>query len=174
MDENACNASAVKCWDSIHKNYGCATYVSMVMMGNRLVPSAFEVDVVGVVSMYTLLLASGTLPSFQDWNNNYGDNRDMRINTHCNSFPRNFMQNEVEISNLDVLGAMTFFRASTDGPRGIVKAYLGEGQITDDSAGNFQGGTAVCRVPDLQGLLDYLCKHASYYARSPTSLFLTP
>ncbi len=178
MDENECDASAVECWDSIQKNYGCATCVSMAMMGDRLLPSACEVDVMGAISMYALLLASGTPPSFQDWNNNYGDDRDMCINTHCSSFPRDFMQHEVEISNLDVLGAtlgpdrcfgavkgqaapgpMTFFRVSTDDPRGVVKAYLGEGQITDDPAGNFQGGTAVCRVPNLQRLLDYMCKH---------------
>jgi L-fucose isomerase-like protein len=147
-------------------------------MGDRLLPSACEVDVVGAVSMYTLLLASGNPPAFQDWNNNYGDDRDMCINTHCSSFPKSFMGREVEVSNLDVLGAtlgpdccfgavkgqaapgpMTFFRISTDDPQGIIKAYVGDGELTDDSVGNFQGGSAVCRVPDLQDLLDYMCKN---------------
>ena len=104
MDENECDASAVQCWDSIQKNYGCATCLSMAMMGDRFMPSACEVDVVGAVSMYTLLLASGNPPSFQDWNNNYGDDRDKCINTHCSSFPKSFMGREVEVSNLDILG----------------------------------------------------------------------
>jgi L-fucose isomerase-like protein len=178
MDENECDASAVECWDSIQKNYGCATCLSMAMMGDRLLPSACEVDVVGAVSMYALLLASGNTPSFQDWNNNYGDDRDMCINTHCSSFPKSFMGRDVEVSNLDVLGAtlgadrcfgavkgqaaqgaMTFFRISTDDPQGTVKAYVGEGEMTDDPVGNFQGGAAVCRVPNLQDLLDYMCKN---------------
>jgi L-fucose isomerase-like protein len=178
MDANECDASAVECWDSIQKNYGCAACLSMAMMGDRLLPSACEVDVVGAVSMYTLLLASGNPPSFQDWNNNYGDDRNMCINTHCSSFPKSFMGREVEVSNLDVLGAtlgpdrcfgavkgqaapgpMTFFRISTDDPRGIIKAYVGDGELTDDPVGNFQGGSAVCRVPDLQGLLNYMCKN---------------
>jgi L-fucose isomerase-like protein len=178
MEANECDASAVECWDSIQKNYGCATCLSMAMMGDRLLPSACEVDVVGAVSMYALLLASGHPPSFQDWNNNYGDDRDMCINTHCSSFPKSFMQAEVEVSNLDVLGAslgpdrcfgaikgqaaagpMTFFRMSTDDPRGVIKTYLGEAELTDDPVGALQGGTAVCRVPNLQRLLDYMCKN---------------
>jgi L-fucose isomerase-like protein len=178
MDENECDASAVECWDSVQKNYGCATCLSMAMMGDRLLPSACEVDVTGAVSMYALLLASGNPPSFQDWNNNYGDDRDMCINTHCSSFPKSFMGCDVEISNLDVLGAtlgpdccfgavkgqaasgpMSFFRISTDDPEGIIKAYLGEGEMTDDPVGDFQGGSAVLRVPGLQDLLDFMCKN---------------
>jgi L-fucose isomerase-like protein len=178
MEENECDASAVECWDSIQKNYGCATCLSMAMMGDRLMPSACEVDVVGAVSMYALLLASGNPPAFQDWNNNYGEDRDMCINTHCSNFPKSFMGREVEVSNLDVLGTtlgpencfgaikgqaasgpMTFFRISTDDAWGTIKAYLGEGELTDDPVGDFQGGAAVCRVPDLQTLLDYMCKN---------------
>jgi L-fucose isomerase-like protein len=87
------------------------------------------------------------------------------------------MGREVEISNLDILGAtlgpdrcfgavkgqvaagpMTFFRMSTDDPLGIVKAYLGEGEFTDDPVG-IDGGAAVCEVEDMQGLLDYICKN---------------
>jgi len=176
MDENECDASAVQCWDSIQRNYGCATCLSMSMMGERFMPSACEVDVVGALSMYTLLLASGNPPSFQDWNNNYGDDRDMCINVHCSNYPKHFFGTEVEISSLDVLGAslgedrcfgavkgqaapgpITFFRASTDDPRGVIRAYVGTGEMTDDPAG-IDGGVAVVRVPQLQRLMDTLCK----------------
>ena len=178
MEENECDASAVECWDSIQRNYGCATCLTMAMMGDRLLPSACEVDVAGAVSMYALLLASGNPPSFQDWNNNYGDDRAKCINTHCSSFPKSFMGTEVEVSNLDVLGntlgpdncfgavkgqaapgPITFFRVSTDDTWGTIKAYLGEGEMTDDPVGNFQGGSAVLRVQELQTLLDYICKN---------------
>jgi L-fucose isomerase-like protein len=178
MDENECDASAVECWNSIQRNYGCATCLSMAMMGDRLLPSACEVDVAGAVSMYALLLASGTPPAFQDWNNNYGDDREMCINTHCSNWPKRFMGREVEVSNLDVLGntlgpencfgaikgqaaagPITFFRVSTDDTWGSIKAYLGEGEMTDDPVGNFQGGAAVLRLGGLQMLLDYICKN---------------
>jgi L-fucose isomerase-like protein len=177
MEANECDASAVECWDSIQKNYGCATCLSMSMMGQRLLPSACEVDVIGAVSMYALLLASGNPPGFLDWNNNYGDDRDKCINVHCSNYPKAFMGRELEISNLDVLGAslgadrcfgavkgqvtagpMTFFRMSTDDPEGLIKAYLGEGHFTDDPVG-IDGGAAVCHVPDLQVLMDYICKN---------------
>jgi L-fucose isomerase-like protein len=41
----------------------------------------------------------------------------------------------------------------------MIKAYLGEGEMTADPVGNFQGGAAVLRVPNLQGLLDKMCRH---------------
>ena len=178
MEENECDASAIECWDSIQKNYGCATCVSMAMMGDRFMPSACEVDVAGAASMYAVLLATGNIPSFQDWNNNYGEDRDMCINTHCSNFPKSFMQAEVEVSNLDVLGAtlgpencfgaikgqatpgpITFFRLSTDDRAGRIKAYVGQGEITDDPVTNFQGGSAVLRIPNLQKMMDYVCKN---------------
>ncbi|HET6443933.1 MAG TPA: fucose isomerase, partial [candidate division Zixibacteria bacterium] len=143
----------------------------------RFMPSACEVDIAGAISMYTLLLASGNPPGFQDWNNNYADDRNKCINTHCSNYPASFMGREVEISNLDVLGAslgpdrcfgaikgqvaagpMTYFRMSTFDSEGSIKAYLGEGHFTDDPVG-IDGGAAVCQVEDLQGLLNYLCKN---------------
>jgi L-fucose isomerase-like protein len=178
MEANECVASAIQCWESIEKNYGCAACLSMAMMGDRLMPSACEVDVVGAISMYALLLASGNPPAFQDWNNNYGTDRNKCLNTHCSNWPKSFMGCEVEVSNLDVLGAtlgpdrsfgavkgqvapgpLTYFRASTDDARGVIKAYLGEGEFTADPPGSFQGGAAVWHVPDLQRLLAYLCKN---------------
>ncbi len=177
MEENQCDASAIQCWDSIQSNFGCATCLSMSMMGERLIPSACETDVTGALSMYALLLASGNPPGFQDWNNNYGDDRDKCINVHCSNYPKSFMGKEIEISNLDVLGEslghdrcfgavkgqvvpgpMTFFRVSTFDAEGSIRAYVGEGEFTDDPC-TIQGGSAVCRVPGLQKLMNHLCKN---------------
>ncbi|MDI7275706.1 MAG: fucose isomerase, partial [Anaerolineae bacterium] len=96
MEANECVASAIQCWESIERNYGCAACLSMAMMGDRLMPSACEVDVAGAVSMYALLLASGNPPAFQDWNNNYGTDRNKCLNTHCSNWPKSFMGCEVE------------------------------------------------------------------------------
>jgi L-fucose isomerase-like protein len=177
MAENECDASAIQCWTSVQKNYGCATCLTMSMMGEKFMPSACEVDVAGVVSMYALLLASGNPPGFLDWNNNYGEDRDMCINTHCSNYPKSFIGKTPEISNLDVIGAdvgeeisfgaikgqvvagpMTYFRMSTDDTLGIIKSYVGEGEFTDDP-NNIQGGSAVCRVKDLQTMMKYICKN---------------
>ncbi len=177
MAENECDASAIQCWTSVQENFGCATCLSMSMMGEKYMPSACEVDVAGVVSMYALLLASGNVPGFLDWNNNYGEDRDMCINTHCSNYPKSFIGKTPEISNLDVIGAsvgeekcfgaikaqvvagpMTYFRMSTDDTRGIIKSYVGEGEFTDDP-NNIQGGSAVCRVNNLQAMMKYICKN---------------
>ena len=177
MRENRCDASAVQCWNSIQANYGCAACLTMSMMGEELIPGACEVDVTGAVSMYALALASGNPPGFLDWNNNYGSERDKCVNTHCSNFPKSFMGRDVEISELDILGEtlgrencfgavkgrvapgdMTFFRISTDDTRGLISAYLGQGEFTDDPF-PMDGGIAVCRVDDLRGLLKHITKN---------------
>ncbi|MDA3948404.1 MAG: fucose isomerase [Spirochaeta sp.] len=176
MEENECDASAIQCWSSVQNNYGCATCLTMSMMGEKLMPSACEVDVTGVVSMYALALAGGSPPGFLDWNNNYGYERDKVVGTHCSNFPRSFMGNEVEISNLDILGEtlgrercfgaikghvapgpFTFLRMSTDDRLGAIRAYVGEGEFTDDPF-PMDGGIAVCRIDGVRDLMRYVTK----------------
>ncbi len=177
MEENMLDASCIQCWDSIQENYGCATCLTMAMMGERLMPSACEVDLDGTLSMYALALASGKAPGFLDWNNNYGREADMCVNTHCSNFPQSFVGTEIEISELDILGEtlgrencfgaikgkvaageMTFFRMSTDDVRGSIHSYLGEGEFTDDPF-PMDGGIAVCRIGNLRALLRHITKH---------------
>ena len=53
---------------------------------------------------------------------------------------------------------MTFFRISTDDQRGVIKAYLGQGEFTDDPC-NMDGGVSICRVKGLRQLLGYICQN---------------
>jgi L-fucose isomerase-like protein len=69
---------------------------------------------------------------------------------------------------------MTFFRVSTDDPMGVLKAYLGEGEITDDPVGNFQGGSAVLRVDNLQGLMNYMVKNGFEHHTAMTRGHVAP
>ncbi|THB73064.1 MAG: fucose isomerase [Desulfobulbaceae bacterium] len=177
MEENECVASAIQCWTSMQENWGCASCLTMSMMGENLMPSACEVDITGAVSMYALLLASGEPPGFLDWNNNYGHETDKCVNTHCSNFPKSFIGATPEISDLDILGEtlgrencfgavkgkvtpgpMTYFRISTDDPRGKIKTYLGQGAFTDDPF-DMDGGIAVCEVPGLRSLLTHICQN---------------
>lgn len=177
IEANDIDISALQCWDSLEKNYGCAACVTMSMMGEKLMPSACEVDVAGTVSMYALALAAGTPSAILDWNNNYGKERNKVVCTHCSNYPKSFFDNDIEIGSLDILGTvlgqedtfgavkgkvspgkMTYFRISTDDTKGMIKAYLGEGLITDDPYG-MDGGIAVCEIPNLQKLMNYLCKN---------------
>lgn len=177
IEENQLDASCIQCWDSVEKNFGCATCLTMSMMGERLIPSACEVDLTGALSMYALTLASELPSGFLDWNNNYEDDPNKCVSVHCSNYPRSFMGTEVEISDLDVLGEslgrencfgavkghvapgeMTYFRMSTHDHRGTIASYVGEGMFTDDPF-PIDGGVAVTEVPNLRGLLRYITKN---------------
>jgi L-fucose isomerase-like protein len=174
MERNECDASSIQCWTSVQDNFGCATCLSMSMMGEKLMPSACEVDVAGAISMYALALAAEAPPALLDWNNNYGLEPDKCVCTHCGNFPKSFIGDDPEISNLDVIGTvvgqekcfgavkgkvkpgdMTFFRLSTDDRAGKIKTYVGEGRFTDDPFA-MDGGIAVTEVPRLRELLTFI------------------
>lgn len=176
--DHDCNASAIQCWDSIQNNYGVATCLSMSMMGENGMPSACEMDVTGALTMYALYLASGNASAYFDWNNNFADDRNKCVNLHCSNFPASFFgHNDFEISNLGVLGntlgpdlcfgackaqikdgPMTFAKITTDDKNGKIKLYVGEGEFLKDRM-DTEGGVAVCSVPNLQGLLQFMVKN---------------
>ncbi len=175
IEENEIQAAGVQCWTSVQQNYGCGACVAMSMLSEKLIPCGCEVDIGSVVGMYALALATGNPAALLDWNNNYGDDRDKCICTHCSSYPRSFIGGEVEIATQAVLGAslgeencfgavkgkvaagpMTFCRVSTDDRNGRVRSYVGEGEFTDDPC-EMDGGIAVCRIAGLQQLMKFLC-----------------
>ena len=177
IEANAIDAVAIQCWDSLQVNYGCASCVTMSMLGDKLIPSACEVDIAGAISMYVLTLASGNASALLDWNNNFAEERNKCVCTHCGNYPKSFVNSKLELGNLGVLsrvmgtentfgavkgkvaaGAFTYFRISTDDPKGTIKSYLGEGNLTDDPYG-MDGCIAVTEVPNLQQLLKYICKN---------------
>lgn len=177
MEKHQCDASAIQCWDSVEANYGCATCLSMSMMGERGLPSACETDIMGAVSMLALLRASGVPPIYQDWNNNYKTESNKCINVHCSNYPVSAFETVPEIENLDILGTtlgtdvsfgalkgrvrpgvMTYLKVSTDDRLGKIKCYLGEGEFTTDPLPTF-GGFAVCQVPRLNDLMRYLTRN---------------
>ena len=177
IEANECDASAIQCWRSLQDNFGCATCLTMSMMGEELMPSACEVDIMGALSMYALALASEAPPAILDWNNNYGSDPEKCVCTHCGNFPKKFIGATPEISELDVLGEtigrekcfgavkgkviagpMTYFRLSSDDRRGTLKAYLGEGEFTDDPF-PMDGGIAVTKVRELRKLMRFVAQN---------------
>lgn len=177
MNANAIDAVAIQCWDSLEQNYGCAACVTMSILGEKLIPAACEVDIAGAVSMYALTLASQHQSALLDWNNNFAEDRNKCVCTHCGNFPKSFIMNDIELGTLGVLGRtlgkvhtfgavygkvkqgdFTFFRISTDDTKGCIKSYLGEGTITDDPYG-MDGCIAVTKVDNLQTLMKYICKN---------------
>ena len=177
IEANQIDAVAVQCWDSLEQNYGCAACVTMSMLGEKLLPAACEVDIAGAVSMYALTLAAQGQSALLDWNNNFAEDRNKCVCTHCGNFPKSFVRNDLKLGTLGVLGRtlgkvntfgavygkvtkgdFTFFRISTDDTKGAIKAYLGTGEITDDPYG-MDGCIAVTKVNNLQTLMKYICKN---------------
>lgn len=177
IEANQIDAVAVQCWDSLEQNYGCAACVTMSMLGEKLLPAACEVDIAGAVSMYALTLAAQGQSALLDWNNNFAEDRNKCVCTHCGNFPKSFVRNDLKLGTLGVLGRtlgkvntfgavygkvtkgdFTFFRISTDDTKGAIKAYLGTGEITDGPYG-MDGCIAVTKVNNLQTLMKYICKN---------------
>ena len=177
IEANQIDAVAVQCWDSLEQNYGCAACVTMSMLGEKLLPAACEVDIAGAVSMYALTLAAQGQSALLDWNNNFAEDQNKCVCTHCGNFPKSFVRNDLKLGTLGVLGRtlgkvntfgavygkvtkgdFTFFRISTDDTKGAIKAYLGTGEITDDPYG-MDGCIAVTKVNNLQTLMKYICKN---------------
>jgi L-fucose isomerase-like protein len=174
MKQTACTISAVQCWTSMEEYFGVVPCTVMSMMSNNLIPSACEVDVPGVLSMYMLALASGTPSALLDWNNNYGSDPNKCVCFHCSNLPKHFFT-DVRMDYQEIIagtvgklntfgtcvgrvkaGAMSFARYSTDDRHGVIRGYTGAGSFTDDPLETF-GGAGVAEIPKLQKLLKFIC-----------------
>ena len=174
IESNELDATAIQCWTSIQQNYGVNACAVMSLMSEKLMPSACEVDVVGVLAMYALQLASGKPSALVDWNNNYADDPNKCVLFHCGNWAKCFLP-DIEIKTSDILesvlggectcgsvqgrtpaGPVTFARISTDDSVGMIRTYVSEGRFTDDPLNTF-GSRAVIEIPGLQNLLHYIC-----------------
>lgn len=185
MSDQQLVASAIQCWTSMQEFFGIVPCTLMSMMSNGLVPAACETDIAGAVAMYALALASGEPSAIVDWNNNYGDDPNKGVIFHCSNLPGDIFVKQEAINPDDVAvmdyqeiiasvmdkentygtivgrvkpSPFTYLRISTDDLNGKIVAYIGEGKLTDDPLKTF-GGYGVVEVPDLQGLLKYICRN---------------
>ncbi len=184
MADNNLVASALQCWTSMEEFYGVVPCTLMSMMSNKLMPSACETDIAGLVGMYALVLASGKASAIVDWNNNYADDPDKGVIFHCSNLPKDiFVEESITVEDVPhmdyqaiiagtvgkentfgtVVGRVkaapfTYCRVSTDDLNGKIAAYLGEGELTNDPLKTF-GGYGVVHIPNLQGLLRHICEN---------------
>jgi L-fucose isomerase-like protein len=183
MEKNELVASAIQCWTAMETYYGVVPCTLMSMCSNKLMPSGCETDISGVVGMYAMTLASQKPSALADWNNNYDDEADKGVLFHCSNWPRDLFESssaektgaamgfqailagDVGKQNTygTVVGKMrkgdfTFCRVSTNDFKGKITAYLGEGQVTDDTLETF-GGYGVVKIHRLQDLLLYICEN---------------
>jgi L-fucose isomerase-like protein len=177
MTDYELNATAVQCWTSMEEYFGVVPCTIMSMLSNKLLPSACETDVAGVVGMYALQLASCQPSALMDWNNNYGTDPDKAIVFHCSNLPAQIFT-DIPVMDYQAIIAGTvgaantygtmngrikadpfsYLRVSTDDVAGEITAYLGEGEFTADPVDTF-GGFGVVHVPHMQDLLQYICEN---------------
>jgi len=174
MAENDLVATAVQCWTAFEELYGITPCTLMSMMSNKLMPSACEVDVTGCVGMLALTLAAQQPAALLDWNNNYGDDPDRCVLFHCSNLPKQLFEN-VKMDYQEIIagsvgkdnaygtcvgrmtpGPFTFCRVSTDDAEGVIRAYVGHGELTDDPVDTF-GGYGVAHIENLQDLMMVIC-----------------
>jgi len=175
IKETELNGTAIQCWTSLEEFFGIVPCTLMSIMSESLVPSACEVDITGLLGMYILQLASGTPSAILDWNNNYGAEPDKAVLFHCSNLPKSFFKNS-KMDYQEIIagtvgkdntygtvvgriapGKATLCRTATDDTAGIISAYVGEGEFTNDKLDTF-GGYGVIKIANLQRLLQYVCK----------------
>ncbi len=176
MEANAIDATAIQCWTSVQQNFGCNVCTLMSMMSEKFLPSACEVDVTGVLTMYAMQLAGGTPAALVDWNNNYADDDDKCVLFHCGNWAKSFLP-DIKIATAPILGSilgventygalegrtpagpLTFGRITTADTDGKIRTYVGEGELTNDKLNTF-GNRAVAKIPNLQRLMRHVCKN---------------
>jgi L-fucose isomerase-like protein len=176
MQAHALDATAIQCWTSVQQNLGCNVCTLMSMMSEKFLPSACEVDVTGVLTMYAMQLAAGSPAALVDWNNNYSDDDEKCVLFHCGNWAKSFLP-DIKIANAPILGSilgventygalegrtpagpLTFGRITTADPDGKIRAYVGEGMLTNDPLDTF-GNRAVARIPGLQQLMRHICRN---------------
>ncbi len=176
MHVNEIAVSAVQCWTAMEEFFGVVPCTVMSMMSNDLLASACEADICGTISMHALALASQTPSALLDWNNNYGEDPDKAVCFHCSNLPKHFFV-EASMDYQAIIagtvgkenafgtlagrvkaGPMSYARFSTDDTAGVIRGYLGQGNFTSDPLTTF-GGAGVVQIPDLQGLLHFICEN---------------
>jgi len=175
MEANALDATAIQCWTSVQQNFGCNVCTLMSLMSEKFMPSACEVDVTGALTMFAMQLAARSPAALVDWNNNYADDDDKCVLFHCGNWAKSLLP-DIKIANAPILGStlgventygalegrapaapLTFGRLTTADAEGRIRAYVGEGELTNDPLDTF-GNRAVARIPRLQQLLSYVCR----------------
>ncbi|MFC1806067.1 L-fucose/L-arabinose isomerase family protein [Planctomycetota bacterium] len=161
------DALAVQCWTSIQENLGICTCCTMGRLDDRGIPCACEADIMGVLSMHALQLASGGPSCLADWNNLHNEDAELVNCWHCGVFPHSWAKGTPTMACHEIIagtvgrenamgvvefvmqdGPVTLCRATQDN-EGRLKAALIQGVVEANEATTF-GAYGWVRLPDFQ------------------------
>ena len=167
--EKKLDALAVQCWTSLQYNLGICSCSTMGRLGDQGIPCACESDVMGVLSMHALNLASGGAAALADWNNLHNDDPELANLWHCGVFPPSFAKSKPKMGVQEIIaetvgrdntwglfefevqdGPVTLLRATQD-PGGDWKAVVVPAVVEPTKAKTF-GAYGWARIKGLQKL----------------------
>ncbi len=172
---------AIQCWTSIQANLGICSCATMGRFDDRGIPCACEADIMGLLSMHALQLASGGPSCLADWNNLHNEDPELVNCWHCGVFPPSWAKTPpkmgchgiiagttgrenamgvVEFVMLD--GPVTLCRATADNGNSF-KVALAQGAVEANRAETF-GAYGWVRIPGIQRLYrDVLLRHFPHH-----------
>jgi len=176
IESSELQGTAIQCWTALEEYFGIVPCTLMSMMSERLIPSACEVDITGLLGMLALQMASRQPSALVDWNNNYGRDPEKGVFFHCGNLSKSFLH-KARMDFQQIIagsvgkdnafgtcvgriksGPMTFARVSTSDSTGKITGYTGEGEFTDDLLNTF-GAYGVFKIRNLQSVLAYICEN---------------
>jgi len=160
---------AIQCWTSIQENLGICTCCTMGRFDDNGIPCACESDIMGVLSMHALQLASGGPSCLADWNNLHNEDPELVNCWHCGVFPHSWAKTKPTMACHEIIastvgrenamgvvefvmqdGPVTLCRATQDN-WGWFKVALAQGAVEPNEATTF-GAYGWVRLPNLQRL----------------------
>jgi L-fucose isomerase-like protein len=171
VSEYTLDAMSIRCWTELQAEMHISPCVTNGIFAEAGIPVACEVDTGSAVMMRLLTAAARGPSTVLDWNNNWGDDEDLCVIFHCGNVPQSLMRGRGRVTDHAILsrtlgagcawgcnqgalatGPFTFGDLATEDGR--VKAYLGEGTITEDRLPpEFFGVGGVARITGLQDIL---------------------
>ncbi len=167
-DELDLDMMAIRCWEELEVEYGCAPCAVAGLFGDIGFPVACEVDVCNAVMMYALRLAADAPSTVLDWNNNHGQDPDSCVLFHCGPIPPSLMNGKGKMVEHSILanscgpgcswgpvegtlkpGIFSFASCKTED--GKVYMYLGEGEFAEEKMESaYFGAYGVAHFENLQ------------------------
>jgi len=182
VEEANLDGLAIQCWTSVQDNLEICTCATMGRLGDRGIPCACEVDVLGTLTMHSLMLAAESPAALADWNNLHHKDPDLVNLWHCGVFPASFAGTQPKMGPQTILatvrdpelcmgvvefemksGPLTVGRVTQDAD-GRWKSVMAEGKVERTDAKTF-GAYGWTRIKGLQGLYrDVLMRHFPHHA----------
>ncbi len=181
IEEAKLDGLAIQCWTSIQDNLEICACTTMGRLGERGIPCACEVDVLGTLTMHSLLLASESPAALADWNNLHHKDPEMVNLWHCGVFPLRFAGTKAKMGPQTILaavrdpelcmgcvefevkpGPLTVARV-TQSPEGEWKSVVAEGKVVRTPQKTFgaYGWTKIKNLPRLYR--DVLVRHFPHH-----------